>query len=81
MNCHAGNDPIQAVIENASSRADKAAAAVDMKTNEVKSINLNDVYFPVFYKDFGSAEAASSTQILSGQQEISMTVQVTLLMS
>jgi uncharacterized protein YggE len=66
-------------IANARSRADKAAAAVNMEITGVKSINLNDVYFPVFYKDL-AAEGAS-TPILPGQQEISQTVQVTFLMS
>jgi hypothetical protein len=68
-------------IDNARSRADKAAAAVDMKITGVKSINLNDVYFPVFYKDFAAEAAGASTPILPGQQEISQTVQVTFLMS
>ena len=67
-------------IANARSRADKAAAAVEMEITGVKSISLNDVYFPVFYKDFATAEGAS-TPILPGQQEISQTVQVTFLMS
>jgi uncharacterized protein len=72
-------------IANARGRADKAAEAVNMDITGVKSINLNDVYFPVFYKDFAAAEGAaggaSSTPILSGQQEISQTVQVTFVMS
>jgi len=72
---------IEDAIDNARSRADTAAAAVDMEITGVKSINLNDVYFPVFYKDFAAAEGPSSTPILSGQQEVSMTVHVTFLMS
>ena len=75
-------------IANARSRADKAAEAVNMDVTGVKSINLNDVYFPVFYKDFAAAAATaegggavSSTPILPGQQEISQTVQVTFVMS
>ncbi len=69
-------------IANARSRADKAAAAVNMEITGVKSINLNDVYFPVFYKELAKADgASSSTPILPGQQEISQTVQVTFLMS
>lgn len=67
-------------ISNARSRADKAADAVNMEITGVKSINLNDVYFPVFYKDFAAAEGAS-TPILPGQQEISQTVQITFVMS
>lgn len=68
-------------IANARSRADKAAEAVNREITGVKSINVNDVYFPVFYKDFSVAEGASSTPILPGQQEISQTVQVTFVMS
>lgn len=74
------NGVIEEAIANARSRADKAAAAVDMQITGVKSINLNDVYFPVLYRDFAAAEGAS-TPILPGQQEISQTVQVTFLMS
>jgi len=71
---------IKDAIANARSRADKAAEAVNMEISGVKSINLNDVYFPVFYKELAQADGMS-TPILPGQQEISMTVQVTFLMS
>ena len=67
-------------IANARSRADKAANAVSMNITGVKSINLNDVYFPVFYKEL-SLEGGASTPILPGQQEVSMTVQITFFMS
>ena len=69
---------IEEAIANARGRADKAAAAVEMQVTGVKSISLNDVSFPVFYKDF--AEGAS-TPVLPGQQEVSMTVQATFVMS
>lgn len=72
---------IKEAIDNARSRADKAAEAVNMEITGVKSINLNDVYFPVFYKELAQADGASSTPILPGQQEISQTVQVTFVMS
>lgn len=72
---------IQKAIDNARSRADKAADAVHMSITGVKSINLNDVYFPVFFKDAAAEASGSSTQILPGQQQVSMTVQVTFLMS
>ncbi|MGH7909089.1 MAG: SIMPL domain-containing protein [Thermodesulfobacteriota bacterium] len=73
---------IAEAIENAKSRADRAASAVDMNITGVKSINLNDVYFPIFNEKFASADAgvAGSTPILPGEQEISMTVQVTYFM-
>lgn len=75
------NGLIKAAIDNARVRANSAAAAVDMEISGVKSINLNDVYFPVFYKDFALEQAGASTPILPGQQEISMTVQITFFMS
>jgi len=67
-------------IANARSRADKAAEAVNMEITGVKSINLKDVYFPIFYKEFAQVDG-TPTPILPGQQEILMTVQVTFLMS
>jgi uncharacterized protein YggE len=75
------NGLIEDAIDNARVRANSAAAAVDMEISGVKSINLNDVYFPVLYRDFSLESAGASTPILPGQQEVSMTVQVTFLMS
>jgi uncharacterized protein YggE len=73
---------IEKAITNAKSRAEKAAGAVNMNVTGVESINLNDVYFPVFYKDFAmaSGESAPSTPIVPGQQQVSMTVQVVFTM-
>jgi uncharacterized protein len=59
-------------IANARHRADIAAEAVGMEVSGVKSINLNDVSFPVFSRGLEAAD----TQILPGQQEVSMTVTV-----
>lgn len=74
-------DLIEKAIANAESRANTAAAAVGMEVTGVKSINLNDVYFPIFERGFASSDSGIAgsppTQILPGQQEISMTVQVT----
>lgn len=72
---------IKEAIDNARSRADKAAEAVNMGITGVKSIHLNDVYFPVFYKDVAAESTGASTPILPGQQQVTMTVQVTFLMS
>jgi len=72
---------IKEAIDNARSRADNAAEAVNMEITGVKSINLNDIDFPVFYKELAQADGASSTPIIPGQQEISQTVQVTFVMS
>lgn len=71
---------IEQAILNAKSRAEKAASALDMKITGVQSVNLNDVYFPIFYKDVAFAEGAASTQIFPGQQEVSMSVQVVFTM-
>jgi uncharacterized protein len=65
---------IAGAIESARHRADIAAEAAGMEIVGVKSINLNDVHFPVFYRGF---DVAQSTQILPGQQEVSMSVSVT----
>ena len=75
------NGLIEDAINNARVRANSAAAAVDMEISGVKSINLNDVYFPVLYRDFSLAQEGASTPILPGQQEVSQSVQVTFLMS
>ncbi|MGH9991397.1 MAG: SIMPL domain-containing protein [Nitrososphaera sp.] len=72
-------DLIEKAIANAESRANKAAAAAGLNVTGVKSINLNDVYFPRFEKALATADGsiAGSTPILPGEQVISMTVQVT----
>lgn len=69
---------IARAIGNAKARAEKAAAAVGMQVVSVKSINLNDVFFPVYYKNFDEAgqNTTDGTTILPGQQDIQMTVQV-----
>lgn len=64
---------IEDAIANARHRADIAAGAVGTEITGVKSISLNDVFFPPF---FAKAEELSSTQILPGQQEVTMTVNV-----
>ena len=65
---------IEDAIANARHRADIAAGAVGIEITSIKSINLNDVSFPPFY--YARAEELSSTQILPGQQEVTMTVNV-----
>ena len=66
---------ISQAIENARQRAVVAASAVGMGVDRVKSISLNDVYFPVFSRDTSVAQEGG-TQILPGQQEVTMTVNV-----
>jgi uncharacterized protein YggE len=70
---------IAEAIASARSRADKAAEAVDMEVIGVKSINLNDVYFPIFAREL-AADGAGSTPILPGQQQVTMTVQAVFTM-
>lgn len=74
-------DLIAKAIANAESRANSAAVAVGMEVTGVKSINLNDVYFPMFERSFATSDSGIAgsppTTILPGQQEITMTVQVT----
>jgi hypothetical protein len=71
---------IEKAVTNAQGRAEKAAGAVGMTVTGVKSITLNDVYFPVFYKSFAEAAPAASTQILPGQQTVTMTCTVVFIM-
>ena len=72
---------IKEAIDNARSRAAIAAGAVGMSIDGVKSISLNDVYFPVIYKDLAQSAVGGSTPIVPGQQEISQSVQVVFIMS
>jgi len=71
-------DLIEDAIANARHRADIAAGAVDMQVSGVKSISLNDVYFPIFSR--GPELQAADTQILPGEQEVTMTVNVVYVM-
>lgn len=63
-------------IANARQRADVAGSAVGTEAMAVKSINLNDVSLPPFYNTARAEELSSSTQILPGQQEVTLTVNV-----
>jgi uncharacterized protein YggE len=65
---------ISEALENARHRADLAADAVGMNVSGIKSISLNDVYFPIYSR--GIEAQALDTQILPGQQEVTMTVSV-----
>jgi len=69
---------IENAINNAKDRAQKAANAVSMNITGVQSINLNDVNFPIYFKNFESRDASSAgTQILPGEQEISTSINIT----
>ena len=71
---------IRDAIASARQRAEIAADAVGMEITGVLSINLNDVYFPIFSRGaFDLSEAA--TPILPGEQELTNTVNVVYTMS
>jgi hypothetical protein len=70
---------IPEALANARHRADVAANAAGMNVSGIKSISLNDVYFPVFSR--GIEAQAFDTQILPGQQEVTMTVNVVYYLS
>lgn len=70
---------IEDAIADARHRADIAAGAVDMQVSGIRSISLNDAFFPVLS---GGAELqAADTQILPGEQEVTMTVTIVYFMS
>ena len=71
---------IRDAIENARQRATIAASAVGMGIDGVKSISLNDVYFPILARDVAVAQEGG-TQILPGQQEVTLTVSVVYVMA
>ena len=70
-------------IGNARHRADVAANALGMEVSGVKSVNLNDVFFPVFSRGFDASlgGSAADTQLLPGEQEVSTTLNVVYYMS
>lgn len=73
---------IKEAIDNARHRAEIAADAVGHTVSGVQSINLSDVYFPpMFYDRSFFSEAAVSTPLLPGEQEVSMTVNVSFYMT
>jgi hypothetical protein len=66
-------------IANARHRADVAANALGMQISGVQSMNLNDVYFPIYGKSYDAgvlAEAQAATPILAGEQDLTTTVSV-----
>jgi uncharacterized protein YggE len=68
---------IKDAIGNAKHRAEIAADAANITVIGVQSISLNDVYFPIFYKNLDQAAPAGSgapTPILPTEQEVTTTV-------
>jgi uncharacterized protein YggE len=71
---------IAEAIANARHRADIAADAAGMNVSGVQSISLNDVYFPIYSRGI-EAQGLADTQILPGQQQVTMTVNVVYYLS
>ena len=72
---------IQQAVLDAKAEAENALSPLNMQIVGVKSVNLNDVYFPVSSYDrsaYAVAEAAP-TPILPSQQQVSASVSVTFL--
>lgn len=70
---------IKDAIASARHRADVAASALGLSVSGVQSVNLNDVYFPIYSKSFDVAAdglGGVMTPILPGEQEVSSTVSV-----
>ncbi len=72
---------IKDAIANARHRADIAADALGTFISGVQSINLNEVYFPIYAKSYNAemmqtpgAPASQPTQLLPGEQEVSTSV-------
>ena len=78
---------IRDALASASQRASIAAGSLAMAVSGVQSVDLNEVFFPVFrggleqFSAAGPAENVSPpTQILPGEQEVSTTVSVVFYM-
>ena len=69
---------IRESIASARQRAEIAAGAVGMEITGVQSINLNDVYFPIFSRSFDASVA--ETPFMPGEQEVTNTVNVVFTM-
>ena len=79
---------IRDAIANARQRANIAAEALGMTVSQVQSVDLNEVFFPIFRGGLEEVSAAGvadnvspPTQILPGEQEVSTTVSIVFYMS
>lgn len=76
------NDLIGEAVLNAKMKAEKALAPLNMQIIGVKTVNLNDVYYPVYRYDrvaFAEDGAAPPTPILPSEQQVSASISVTFL--
>ena len=74
---------VRDAIASARQRANIAAEALGMTVSEVQSVDLTEVFFPIFrgLEEFSTAGAVADsvsvpTQILPGEQEVSTTVSI-----
>jgi uncharacterized protein len=82
------NGLIKQAIDNARIKADIAASALGLKVQGVKSINVNEIEQPPLPQPFLQKESlaaaapagANVTPIISGQQEVSVSVSINWLM-
>ena len=79
---------IRDAIASARQRADIAAEALGMSLSEVQSVDLNEVFFPVFrsgVEEFSTAGVPDNvpvpTPILPGEQDVSTTVSIVFYMT
>jgi uncharacterized protein YggE len=79
---------IRDAIASARERADIAAESLGTSISQVQSVNLNEVFFPLFrsgVEEFSAAGAQENvpvpTPILPGEQDVSTTVSVVYYMS
>jgi uncharacterized protein YggE len=76
----------QQAIAAAQHRADIAAGSLSMHISGVQSVNLNDVFFPIYSKAINYVQGApstsgSSTPVQPGQQDVSTNVGVVFYIS
>jgi uncharacterized protein YggE len=75
------NELIEQAVLNAKVKAEKALAPLNMQIVGVKSLNLNDVYYPVYRYDKAvlAEGVAAPTPILPSEQQVSASVSVTFM--
>jgi len=75
------NQLIEQAVLNAKVKAEKALAPLNMQIVGVKSLNLNDVYYPIYRYDKAvlAEGVAAPTPILPSEQQVSASVSVTFM--
>lgn len=70
---------IEEAVLNAKMKAEKALAPLNMQIVGVKSMNINDVFYPMYRFDRAVMEASAPTPILPSDQQVSMSASVTFI--